>query len=373
MGQRPQLQSHHWEGVYAAEFTLDGVRRRAATLASLLAGHGWSCIVAHDTRFMASQYALDLFRTLDAAGVRCWYATQSAPLPAIERALEARRADCAAIITAGNRPYWYGGLHVITPPLEQALFSEPLAAPDVVRPFPPSGEPTEASQIDLRALYLDTLRSAADIELIRRSSLTVILDAMGGTAGGYVSTLLGERSQTRVIEINREPDVLFGRQSPHPGEAHLARIRKLMRESDSQLGVALSADGRALMAVDNLGDLLAPGEVALIIGQHLSRQHRQRGVLVIPPTASDLLGSANRWEETYGLKIEASETPQVRIHEMLEHERTNLVVGMTNQGELTLGRNAGIADGLVAVMVLIEAVARSGLKLRPLLHSLRGR
>jgi phosphomannomutase len=373
MGHRPQIQYHRWEGVYAADFTLAGVRQRAAALAAHPTAQGWTCLVAADTRFMAGQFALDAYRTLDAAGITTLYCPAPVPLPAIERALELRRADCALVVSAGNRPFWYGGLIVITPPLGQPLFEGQLPQADTVRPFPPSNDPPEQNQIDLRALYLDALRTAADIELIRRTSQTLFVDSMSGTASGYITAVLGEGGQTKAIEINRESDPLFGRQPPQPSEAGLARLRKLVRESDSHFGIAIAADGRALGAVDNNGDPVAPVDLALVIGQHLSRQYRQRGLVVAPPGGDELPGGARAWEENFGLRIEQPESASARIGELTDRDRGSLVVGVTPAGEVTLGRASGAPDALVAALTLIEAVARSGMKLRQLIGTLRGK
>ncbi|MDZ4718048.1 MAG: phosphoglucomutase [Roseiflexaceae bacterium] len=373
MGHRPQLQYHRWEGVYTADVTLNGVRQRVASLVAQMTGHGWTCIVAADTRFMASQIAIDVYQTLSASGVTTLFCPMPAPLPAIERAIEQRRADCAIIVSAGNRPFWYCGLIALTPALDQPPFALPLPPADQVRPFPPASDPPEHSHIDVRALYLEALRTSADIDFIRRTSQTLFVDPMNGTTSGYIPAVLGEGGQTKAIEINREIDPLFTRQTPHPLEANLARLRKLVRASDSHLGMALSADGRALGVVDNQGDLLTPIDLALVIGQHLSRQYRQRGFVVVPPGGEGLAGGVRAWEENFGLKIEQIEGATVRVAELVERERSNLVVGITATGEVTLGRSVGIPDALVAALVLIEAVARSGLKLRPLLNSLRGK
>jgi phosphomannomutase len=373
MGQRPTLQYHRWEGIYAADFTLDGVRQRAAALASQLASRSWTCLVASDTRFMAGPFALDVFRTLETAGVSCLLCPTPAPFPAVERAIDQRRADCAIMVTAGSRPYWYGGLIALTPPLDHAIFSGALPHADPVRPFPPLNNPPEQSQLDLRTLYLEALRTSVDIEVIRRSTLTVFVDPMNGTTSGLLPALLGEGGQTKAVEINREIDPLFGRQPPNPGEAGLARLRKLVRESDSHLGVALSADGRALGVVDNAGELLTSADIALVIGQHLSRHYRQRGSVVISPGGEDLPGGVRAWEESYGLKLEQVETVGLRIAELIERDRGSLVVGVTATGEVTLGRALGVPDALLAAMTVIEAVARSGMKLRPLLQMLRGK
>ena len=69
MSQRLRLNRHQWEGVYAADFTLDGFWRRVSHLAQTLAARKWSCLVAHDTRFMAGQFARYAYRGLEALGV----------------------------------------------------------------------------------------------------------------------------------------------------------------------------------------------------------------------------------------------------------------------------------------------------------------
>lgn len=373
MGQRPSLQYHQWEGVYAADFTLDGVRRRCRSLAEVLRQRGWSCLVAADTRFMSAHFALDIFRVLESAGVQCSYCAAPVPLPAVERALEQRRTDCALIVSAANRPFWYNGLIVLTPPVDAALLEPHASSADGVIPFPSTGSDIpEPAQIDLRSPYLDALRAAVDIEQIRRTPLTLFVDPMNGTTSGYIPAVLGEGGQTKAIEINRELDPLFARQTPHPFESGLARLRKLVKESDSHFGVAIAADGRALGVVDNAGELVPALDLALLLAQHLSRQGRQRGLVIMPHSGDEVPGGIRSWEENYGLKIELSEQPAARIAEVLERDRNSLVVGTTATGDITLGRYGAVPDALLAALTLTEAVARTGVKLRVMLNTLRG-
>ena len=144
---------------------------------------------------------------------------------------------------------------------------------------------------------------------------------------GQRDKAIGEGGQTKAIEINRETDPLFGRQPPQPSEAALQRLRKLVRESDSHLGVALSADGRALSVTDNTGEILAPVDLALLLASYLNRQYRQRGAIVAP-LAPDSTGAAvepaglRSWEASTGLKIEFSADAGTRIAELLAQDRT---------------------------------------------------
>jgi phosphomannomutase len=369
MGQRPHLSRYQWEGVFGAEFTLAAVRGRCRALARSLAARRLSCLVAHDTRFMAGQFALDAYRMLEGAGIGAACCLSPAPFPAVELALEQRKADCALVVSAGNRPYWYGGLILLAPPSEPP----PLAGGDPAvgdePPFPPQpAEGGERGQIDLRAPYLELLRGHVDIELIRRAPLTVFVDPMNGAASGYLPAAIGEGAQAKAIEINRETDALFGRQTPQPAEVGLNRLRKLVKESDSHLGVALSADGRALAVADHTGEIVPPLDLALLLAQYLGSQHRQRGLVVAPAGSPEPAGGLKAWEDAYGLKVELAAEPAARAAEVAGRDRGSLLVSVTAGGEVTMGRYGATPDGTLAALVLVEIVARFGEKLRPLVE-----
>jgi phosphomannomutase len=100
MSQRPRIQQHHWVGVYTADFTLDGVYARCLRLAEVLVASKWNCLVVHDTRFMGAQFARYAYRVLESRGVQVSFCPTPASFPAVELALEQRRADTALIISA---------------------------------------------------------------------------------------------------------------------------------------------------------------------------------------------------------------------------------------------------------------------------------
>jgi len=376
MSQRQRLIRQQWEGIYTADFSLDGIQRRCFQLAQTLLAHKWSCLIAHDTRFMGGQFARYAYRSLETQHVPVFYCPNPAPLPSVELALDQRKADTALLVSAGNQPYWYNGMITITPPTDRLLLDVDLATPafdDPALQFPPPQlDTTERTQVDLRAPYLDSLRDAIDIDLIRRATLTIFVDPMNGTTSGYIPAAIGDGGQTKAIEINRETDPLFGRQPPQPAEAGLNRLRKLLKESDSHLGVALSADGRALCAADNTGELVAPHDLALLLADYLSREYRQRGAIILaqPADGADLTGLRN-WEAASGLRVEVVANPAARIAEVLGQDRNGLLVGATATGEVTLGRYGASPDATLVALLLIEISARFGSKLRTLVEGVK--
>lgn len=373
MNSRYRMLAYTWEAVYAADFTLDQVRRRGTMIADGLLRRGWSCLVAYDTRFMGNLFARALNADLNARGVYARLAATPTPLPALQYALERKLADCALLVTARKRPYYYNGLTLIVPPpgITLDLNTDPLP-----QPFAPLIEnaPIPADLPDLRSEYLDLLRNTVDLDLIRRVSLTIFVDPMNGTTAGMFTTVLGEGGQTRAIEINRESDPLFGKITPHPAAAGLTRLKKLVRESDSNLGLAISSDGTALAVIDKSGEQLSPTELGLLLAAYLARQHRHRGLVVLPipmPDTPAPIGRISAWEESNGLKVELTANPDTRIAELLGQERPNLLLGVSTDGEISIGRIATYPDALLAGLLVAEMVARSGGSLRALIDAQR--
>lgn len=380
MSARLRLVANVWQGIYTTDFTLDQVRRRCYRLGEILRERAWSCLIAYDTRFMSNLFARDISAGLAQQGIAASLAPAPAPLPAVQLALDQRRANCALVVSARNRPYWFNGL-VLLGPLNETEILRLHDYPLTLQPFPPTGDTTPPAQPadqppDLRGPYLEMLRGRIDIELVRRSTLTMFVDPMNGTTIGYIPALISDSGQTRAIEINRETDPLFGKLTPLPAEAGLTRLRKLVRESDSHIGLAFSADGTALGVIDKNGDQLDHLEIALLLAAYLARQHRQRGMVVAPlpaagsPLASKLAG-LGAWEDAMGLKVELSPDANARIAELLAQEKPNLLLGCTQEGELVLGRFALYPDALLAGLLLVEMIARNGGNFRVLIDELR--
>ncbi|NJO84403.1 MAG: phosphoglucomutase [Blastochloris sp.] len=323
---RPRFVTSRWDGVFTTDFTLAHVRQRCFHIGQALLARGWSCLVAYDTRFMSSLYAIDVYRMLQQQGVAVNLASTPIALPAVQWSLSGRQDRAAIVVSAGNRPYWYNGLVVVRPTGSDPLMTGETGfiSPATLDggPFPALGAEADIpaeQRIDVRSAYLDMLRSLVDVNLMRSLTLTIFADPMNGTMAGCLPAVIGEGSYTKAVEINREPDPLFSLMTPLPATAGLARLRKLVRESDSNIGLAFSADGSALSVVDKTGELIEPLEIALILGAYLVRQQRQRGLVVArrppkgapsqqqsPGSIHGKMRSASRWR-LYRMRRPASQ------------------------------------------------------------------
>ncbi len=377
-----------WKGVFAAEFTLEQVHQRCSSLCNLLQERNASCLVAYDTRFMSDLFAHHIYRYLEQQGVGVHIASMPVPLPSLYHALQREQANYALVVSARNKPYWYNGLVLLKPD-----FTDRLHLPEdhttqadmqsIAADFPyPSGITVQetslisTSSLDLRKPYLDMLRSHVDMNIIRRVTMTIFADPMHGTTAGYLPAIIGDETQTMAIEINRETDPLFSKCIPLPCGAPLTRLRKLVRESDSHIGFAFSADGTALGVVEKNGEQLNHLEITLMLASYLSVQYRQKGLVVAPLSAAHESVTANGledWQHSTGLKLELSAKPDERLAEIFTQAHSNLLVGCTDDGEIVLGQYSLYPDALLAGLFMIELVARNGGRLRALLDELRAK
>lgn len=387
MNSRIRLFNNRWDGVFTTDFNLDHVRRRCYRLGKSLLSNNLDCLVAYDTRFMSNLFAQDVYHHLLLQGVPVSLVPIPVPLPAVQMMLEKQQAKSALFISARNRPYWYNGLVLLQP----HGFNLSLAAHEsdstgegelALQRFPATTESSAGadaaseSVIDVRKIYLEAVRGLIDVNLIRRATLTIFANPMHGTMAGYLPAVIGDNSQTKAIEINREIDPLFGKITPMPTPAALVRLSKLVRESDSHIGLAFSADGTILGVVDKSGMQFEQFEVVLLLASYLATQYRQKGVVVTPPPAAgtpfaNARADRSTWEDVLGFKVELTANATDRIIEFLYRDDENLLVGCTNEGELILRNYSPYPDALIAGLLLVELMARSGGSLRTSLDELR--
>lgn len=385
MNANRSLIPNFWEGVVAVDFTLEQVRQRSYALSQLLQADQQTCLVAYDTRFMSNLVAQDIYQMLRQQ-LNTHLVADAAPLPALRMALEQGHVHTALVVSARNRPYWYNGLVLLERRVSR-LSLDPATTPApqnlLQGPFPLStegsagGAPFVADQLlQVRQPYIRWLTNLIDMSSIRRSIMTIFVDPMHGTTAGYLPAAIGEGTQTKAIEINRETDPLFGKTTPLPITANLSRLRKLVRESDSHIGLACSADGTALSVIDKNGELLDLCEMTLLLASYLYQQHHMKGMVITPspaPTSplANVTTNLSNWRDQLGFKVELSDDSTGRITSLLQQNPNELLVGCTDQGEVIVGGYSSYPDALLSGLLFVEMIARNNGNLRTVINELR--
>ncbi|WP_436908278.1 phosphoglucosamine mutase [Halosimplex marinum] len=101
--------------------------------------------------------------------------------------------------------------------------------------------------------YVDELLAAVDRDAVADADLTVAVDP-GHGAGSVTSPDFFRRLGCRVRTIHAQPDGHFPGRDPEPVEGNLGDLRRFVRATDADLGVAHDGDADRAIFVDERGD-----------------------------------------------------------------------------------------------------------------------
>ncbi|MFW5918188.1 MAG: phosphoglucosamine mutase [Haloferacaceae archaeon] len=103
--------------------------------------------------------------------------------------------------------------------------------------------------------YVDEVLARADRETIADADLTVALDP-GHGAGALTSPRLFRELGCEVVTVNANPDGHFPGRDPEPVAENLGDLRRLVRSTDADLGIAHDGDADRAIFVDEAGEYI---------------------------------------------------------------------------------------------------------------------
>lgn len=301
-----------WRGVIARDFTFANVARVGAALASYLRDpkrenvrvyKEWGVqfrpaeagvIIGYDTRFLSREFARELGRALLAAGVPAWLTPEPVPTPALSFFVREEGLAGGVMITASHNPPEYNGVKF--KPEYGGSATEEITREIEARlpPAPPSLDQTDVPARPIREAYLDRVRKAVDLNLLRRAPLFPVVDAMYGSAQGYLATILRElRLPFVAIRSGRDP--LFGGKKPEPIAENMGPLRAVIRGLRGRVrgriivGLVTDGDGDRAAGMDEQGEFLDTHRTASLILRHLFQNRGIRGPVLKSFALTDMI------------------------------------------------------------------------------------
>ncbi len=301
-----------WRGVIGRDFTFANVARVGVALARYLGdpqrrelppyrewGVPWRAaeaglIVGYDTRFLSQAFALELAQAVRSQGVPVWLTEEPVPTPALSWAVVEQHRAGGVMITASHNPPEYNGVKFkpeyggsatedITQRIEAWL--PPEASP---------GSGGDVLKIALRDAYLAQIKKEVDLALIRKARIFPVVDAMYGSAQGYLRALFQElRLPHLAIRHGRDP--LFGGKKPEPIEENMGPLRAVIRGMRGRVrdriivGLVTDGDGDRAAAMDEHGQFLNTHRTAALILWHLFQHRGLRGPILKSFALTDLI------------------------------------------------------------------------------------
>ncbi|MBD2743412.1 phosphoglucomutase/phosphomannomutase family protein [Coleofasciculus sp. FACHB-1120] len=358
-----------WRGIIADDFTFANVCKVTRAIASYLE-NAYSkdrpVLVAYDTRFLADQFARTAAEVLVDAGWTVKIVDRDCPTPVIAYNAKLLNSAGALMFTASHNPAPYCGIKYIpdyagpaTPEITDTIVANIESATDE----PPSGNnANKISTFDPKPDYLQFIYTLLDVERIKSAGLKVKYDALYSTSRGYLDTVL-ERCGCDTESFHTYRDVLFGGGMPEPKGEELIGLVEAVKKDGADLGLATDGDSDRFGIVDEQGNVLTPNTVLLLLARHLVKNKGKTGAIVRTVATTHLLDNL---AAKYGLEIYETAVGFKYIGEKMRE--TQVLIGGEESGGLSIIGHIPEKDGILADMLVAEAIAYEGKPLSQLVE-----
>jgi phosphomannomutase len=351
-------------GIVGEDMVPAVVTRYAEAFGAFLVARGGRVVaLARDSRQSGPAFVAAAAEGLVAAGVDV-VDLGMVPTPTAQLAVETLDGglDGGIVVTASHNPVEWNALKFVGPGgrfLGKAEVEAFFALVDAGGRHPGARAGVRRRDENAVARHLERVLGLPWLELasIRARRFRVALDCVRG-AGATIMPALLEALGCEVSGINLEPDGRFPRE-PEPIPEHLGELSALVRESRSELGIAVDPDVDRLALVDETGRPI--GEDYTLAFAVRAVLARRRGPVVTNLSTSLVVEDAAR---EYGVTVERSPVGEANVVERMA-ARGAVIGGEGNGGvilpEVHLGRDAPVAATLALALLAGQGTTVSAL------------
>lgn len=358
-----------WRGIIADDFTFPNVRKVTRAIASYLETaytKDRPVLIAYDTRFLADEFAQTSAAVLADLGWNVQITDRDCPTPVIAYNARILNSAGALMFTASHNPAPYCGIKYIpdyagpaTPEITDTIVANIETASDELPGSNPSGT---ISTFDPKPDYLDFIYTLLDVEKIKSANLKVKYDALYSTSRGYLDEVL-QHCGCQLESFHTWRDVLFGGGMPEPKGEQLVELVAAVKADHADLGLATDGDSDRFGIVDEQGNVLTPNTVLLVLARHLIKNKGKSGAIVRTVATTHLL---DNFAAKYGLEIYETAVGFKYIGEKMRE--TAVLIGGEESGGLSIIGHIPEKDGVLADMLVAEAIAYEGKPLSQLVQ-----
>ncbi|MBI4946428.1 MAG: phosphoglucomutase/phosphomannomutase family protein [Bacteroidetes bacterium] len=378
-----------WRAIIAKEFTTENVARVAEGTALWLkpplsqgreARGEVSVVLGHDCRFGGELFAETVAKVLAHHGIKVFLANAASPTqvmggfvstPMISLGTLKYKANLGIIITASHNPPSYNGFKL------KGNYGGPLL-PDQVSEIE-NLIPEKCSvdidavalphplvkSVDLESLYCKHIEKHFDLEVIKKSGMTLAYDAMFGAGQNVIRRLLPE---TTMLHCENNP--AFNGTAPEPIAKNLHEISAVVRDSRKKKGknkinCALATDGDAdrLGLFDSKGDFIDSHHIILLLMHYLCKYKKMKGQVVV---AFSVTPRIKKMCAHYGLQYQVTKIGFKYICDIMI--KGNVLIGGEESGGIAIKGHIPERDGIWIGLTLWEFMAKSGKSLEELIE-----
>lgn len=347
-----------WRAVLDEEFTQENVERVALAMGKYVSdnfGYEKLIIVGYDPRNMAEDYATLTAELLYQKGFNVKLSSRVVPTPVLAYNAKYLNA-CAIMFTASHNPAEYLGMKFI--PDYAGPATEDITD-EIVRNLDKdyeNGFEGGLAIVDFMPAYYEHLKTLIDFEKIKTLDSNIIFDGLYSASIGYFDWIL-KQNGIKFDSIHMAHDPNFGGGMPDPKPKYLVDLVEKVKNTPYSIGLANDGDADRFGVINENGEYVSPNEIIAILLKYLKSKGFEGSV--VKTVGSSLLIDA----VAKNLGVNVIETA-VGFKHVGEAMRFNqVIVGGEESGGLSILGHIPEKDGLIANLLVLEAMASEGKKL----------
>jgi alpha-D-glucose phosphate-specific phosphoglucomutase len=355
-----------WRGIIAEEFTYDNVRLVTQSIANLVneeTNNNACIIIGYDTRFMSEDFAKSSAMVLAGNGIKTLLCKRDTPTPVLAYEIVRSKLTGGINFTASHNPYLYNGIKYspqwggpALPQTTQKIESNynALQKSDVKQISFQEGIDKKLIEIyDPRKAYLKKIKQLINFKALKKAKIKVAVDVLHGTGNDYLDALLDEAG-IKQKTINKNRDTMFEGKAPEPSQENLKELVRIVKKESYKLGLSTDGDGDRFGIIDSDGTFIMPNHVIPILLYHLNKTRSWTGIAARSVMTTHLI---DKLAAKIGIEVKETPVGFKYIGDIMVNNPNDFIIGGEESGGLTIRGHIPEKDGILACLLMAEAVA----------------
>lgn len=347
-----------WRAVLDKDFNTENVERVTLAIGKYVFdtfGFNKTIIIGYDPRRMADEYSEMAANILYQKGFNVKLSSRIVPTPVLAYNAKALNA-CAIMFTASHNPPEYLGMKFIPDyagPATSEITDKIVENLDKEYEF---GENGSFEKVDFMPVYYEHLKKLVDFNKIKNLKTNIIFDGLYSASIGYFDYILNDNN-IEFTTLHMEHDINFGGGMPDPKPKYLKELIEKLKVSANSIGLANDGDADRFGVINENGEYVSPNEIIAILLKYLQSKGLQGSV--VKTVGSSLL--IDNVAKKLGVNVIETAVGFKHVGEAMRLNQ--VIIGGEESGGLSVSGHIPEKDGLIANLLIMEAMASTGKKL----------
>ncbi|RBQ23444.1 putative phosphoglucosamine mutase [Candidatus Methanobinarius endosymbioticus] len=337
------------------EVTCDLALNVGKALATYLNGHG-EVVVGYDPRTSNQMLENAITAGLLESGGNV-LKIGMVPTPVVGYAVEKLNASAGIMITASHNPSQYNGIKI----WNQNGMAYTSSQENEIENIYYSKKFIKSDWNDIGTIhYIDEIKKEYINDLLNtveiKPGLKVVIDSASG-AGSEISPLVFRMAGCEVITLNSQIDGFFPGRNPEPNEANLQDLMKIVKATNSDIGIAHDGDADRMMAIDENGRIGDFDKLLALLSQYMAEKSNKNNDIKVVTTVDAGLCMDEALTSVNGT-IVRTKVGDVNVAESIIEEKA--IFGGEPSGTWLHSDFCMCPDGILSGLRIAEIVSKKG-------------